>query len=334
MLTRLQRWTCALAAGLMLSWSVPAAAATPDKLLPGDTFMVLNVDVQQLVASDVAKKYALEEIRSAIKKNVQASEILNVLNFDPLKDLNSITLAVGGNLPVPGGPGGDVVPDALAIVRGKFDLERVHGALAEVAKNMPGMLAVSEHGKFKVYETKEGPTPAYVAFLDGQTLVGSPKKSLVTDALDRSQRGSSAVKKEMAAALEKADAKQTMWLAMNFPESIKELMKAQPQSAAMADKLESMTAGVTVRDNVIAEIGIHTNDADIAKKLAAGVEQGKQALGFLALQNKEIAPIVMDVIPTIKATSQNTSVVIKAELSPATIEKLVKAAKEQNKTDK
>ncbi len=333
MLTRSHR--CALLAGLaVVLLAAPAPAAQPDKLFPDDTFMVMSIDIQQLVASDVVKKYALEQIRSGIKKNTQAVEILNLLNFDPLKDLTSVTVAMGGNLPLPPNVGGtgDAVPDVVGVIRGKFDLERVHGVLAEVAKNTPDKVAISEHGKFKIYETKEGPTPAYVAFVDGKTIVVSPKKALVTGALDRSQgKSTSQLKKEMTAALEKADGKQTMWLAMNFPASLKELMKVQPQAGPIVDKMESMTAGFTVRDNVAAEIGIHLNDAAMAKQLAAGVDQGKQMLGLIALQNKELAPIVMDIIPTIKATTVDASVVIKAELTSATIEKLVKAAKEQNK---
>ncbi len=330
MLTRSHRWTLALLTGVCLAVAaVPAPAAQPDKLLPDDTFMVLNIDVRQLISSDVVKKHALEDFRAALKKNAQASEILSVLNFDPEKDLHSITLAVGGGVPL--GPGGPM-PDALGVIRGKFDLERVHGVLAELVKNKADKVSVSEYGKFKVYEAREGPTPTYVAFADGQTIIVSPKKSLVTDALDRSQgKSTGKLKSAMASALEKADAKQTVWVALNFPTEIKDLIKAQPQAAPIAEKLDSLTAGITVRDNIAAQIGIHLSDAAMAKQLAAGVDQAKQFLGLAAFQNKELGPLVVDIIPTIKATTQDSSVVITAELSPAIIDKLVKAAKEQNK---
>src|SRR5262245_50998705 len=98
------RWLlpCALAA-----LALPARAAEVDKYLPNDTQGVLSVNVRQLLDSSLIKKHGLEQIRAGLENNQKAQDLLKSLDFDPLKDIGSITAA---------GPGGDDPDKGLVIL--------------------------------------------------------------------------------------------------------------------------------------------------------------------------------------------------------------------------
>ena len=56
----------ALAAGL----TAPTRAAEPDKLLPATTDSVVQVNIRQVLDSDIAKKYALEQLKQGARVRV------------------------------------------------------------------------------------------------------------------------------------------------------------------------------------------------------------------------------------------------------------------------
>ena len=109
--------------GLSLA-AAPGQAAEPDRYLPKDAKFVVAVNVRQVIDTPLFKKYALDQIKSGIKKNDDLRKLLEVLGFDPLKDVRSVVVA---------GPG---VPEkVLLITRGSFDLEKIEAVTDEVAKN-------------------------------------------------------------------------------------------------------------------------------------------------------------------------------------------------------
>ena len=239
--------------GLLTAWIVqPVSAADRDQLLPAATDAVLTVNVKSLLSSDVVKKYAEKQIRQDIDKNIGLAITLKAFEFDPFTDLHSITVAVGVTKPDK--------PDVLVIVRGKFDLERLQGVLDQLAKSAPDKGGVSEHGKFKIYQSKEGEQPGYGCVIDAQTLVLSQNKALVEKAIDQSQdKEKVKLKKELQTLLEKVDGKQTAWLVVAGTEPVKEAVRQNPDGKAIADKLEGAVAGLTVKDGLRLELTLVTS---------------------------------------------------------------------------
>src|SRR5206468_1258592 len=107
----------ALAAGLA---AAPARAAEADKYLPSDTEAVVGINVRQLLDAPLVKKYALEQIKDALKKNAEVTTALQAMNLDPFKDVNSVVIAVSDK--VAQGQG-------LAIVHGNFDVSKITSTL-------------------------------------------------------------------------------------------------------------------------------------------------------------------------------------------------------------
>src|SRR5437762_386637 len=121
-----------LLSGLALAFAAPTRAAEFDQYLPNDTAVVVSVNVEQLLNSPLGKKYLRAALEQAIKDNPQAQEILKALNFDPLKDLTRLTVAATGT----------EQDNALAILNGQFDREKVESTLAKVAADQPDKLKI------------------------------------------------------------------------------------------------------------------------------------------------------------------------------------------------
>jgi hypothetical protein len=319
-----------LAVGLVLAWSsANGVAASPDKYLPDNAEMVVSIDLRALLDSAAVKKLAQKEIDEILDK-AEVANVLKLIGLDPRKDISNLTLCVGKIEVDIGGGQPDGKAEILGIVRGKYQPEKLHAALAEFAKNDPNKLSVSDHGGMKVYEGKEGNRPMFAAVLDGQTIVVSDKKSNVTDAIDRSKgKGQAKLSKEFAAVLEKADSKKTIWMATIVPAAIKDLAKLAPQGGDIVEKVEGVTLGTSISEGIKAELKIHTNDDEAADRIRQGVEQGKGLLAVGLLQNKDVGPLLMPVVNGIKVgENKGKTVSIIAEVDGGTLEKLVNKAKE------
>lgn len=310
-----------LAVGLLLSFAVPASAATPDKLLPADSDVVIQVNVKPLLDSGVVKKHALEEIKTAIKDNAKAGEILRQLNFDPLKDVTAVTMSMSLS--------NAKQPDFLGILRGTFDVDKIH---AELAKHTD-KVASSEYGSLKVYENKEAGQSGYVSVLDKGTVVVSNKKTYVHNAIDHAKAsGASNLKKELQSALEQTDDKQTIWMAVGMTDTLKKLAQAAGQGAPGIEALEGMTLGLVVKDDVSLEFNLLARNADEAKQMAPlleqGLDQGKAMVPFLTRGDKALADVITDILATTKVSADGKKVKTRSNISSENVEKLVKKAKE------
>lgn len=331
MLANLKKLPLLLGALLVLggNWS-SALAAAPDRLLPDGTEVVLNINLKNLLESEAVKKHALEEIKAALKMN-QISDILGQLNLDPLKDLHSMTVALGkikidpaGGIPQPEG-------DIFVILRGNFDLDKIHGTLADFARNTPGVLAIAEHAKIKVYEVKEAGEPMYAAFLAKDLMIAANKRGELIAAIDRSKGVKAArLSKEILTALGRTDDKHAIWMAVAMPDNLKALLKNAPMGAEIADKLEGLSLGATVKDDVKAQLEIHTTDKDTAARVRTAVDQGKALLTLAALEHKDLGPLLSDILSAVKIGNKDKAVTVRVEVDAETIDRLVKKLKELN----
>src|SRR5207302_9024284 len=130
-------------------------AAEFDQFLPDDTAVVVSVNVEQLLNSPLGKKYIRAALEQGIKDNPQAQEMLKAFNFDPLKDLTRLTVAATGT----------DQDNALAILNGKFDREKVESTLAKVAADQPDKVKIHKADSTIVYEMiNDEKKPSFAGF--------------------------------------------------------------------------------------------------------------------------------------------------------------------------
>jgi hypothetical protein len=325
-----RRWLlpCALVAV-----ALPARAAEVDKFLPNDTEAVITLNVRQVLDSPLVKKYGEEEIKKALNKDEKAKKILAALGLDPLKDINSVTIAVATLAP------GQGLNKGLLIVHGKFDTDKFRAKAEEVVKEQGDALKVHKVGGYTIYETKpakEKGTPGgldamFVGLVSSNTLVAGGTQDAVVEALDKDAgKKKSGVNKELQGLLEKADAKQSLWAVTPASALRKSPLGKQDDAKAFLAKCESISLGVTVADDVKAQLLFAATNATAAKDLTAklndGLEQAKQIVGFLVTNNKDVAPVV-DFLDTVKVAAQGNAVTVKGEFDKDAIEKSIKKEK-------
>jgi Protein of unknown function (DUF3352) len=315
---------------LLFAWSAaPVVAATPGKYLPDNTEVVFSVDIHALLESGAVKRNFEKELTDALSK-AEVAQILQLIGLDPRKDIGNLTMCFG-KIEAQLGGGAQPKGEVLGIVHGKFSAEKIHSVLAQ-AINSDKKLGVSEHNGVKVYEMKDNDKTVYAALVDEETIVGSDKKSNVTDAIDKSKgKSSGKVSKEFAAILDKADSKKTVWAAMVVPGALKDLAKLDPRAGNIVDKTEGLTFGISVADGIKSEIKIYTTDEGVAGEVRQGLEAGKGYLGVGVLSLKEYSGLLLPVINNIKIADEKGKVAsVSVEVDAATIEKLAKKVKGSN----
>src|SRR5262249_46222626 len=127
---------CVVASMTALVWfllSARSQAAEVDRFLPGDTEIIVHVNLRQALGSDLVKKYALEQIKTPLKQSAELQAVLTAAGVDPIKDITSLTLAAPGKINADSG---------LVIVRGNFDADKFHKAAADFADKNPESLRI------------------------------------------------------------------------------------------------------------------------------------------------------------------------------------------------
>lgn len=317
---------CVLA--LMGCWclsAAPAMAGVSDKLLPDETEMVVGVNVRSMLDSEVIKKNVLEDLKKQIKEG-PASELLGRFGLDPLKDIDSVIIAIGA-IKVDaeaGRPRGEA--NNLMLLKGRYDHEKIKSALEELQKETPDAVKTSEHAKVVIYETKQGERPFFAAFLDKGLLAASDSKDYIVEAIDKHQgtKKTQLKSKDVAAAITRADEKQTIWMAMSMPEAVKELMKNAPQGAELSDKLEAMTLAVTMKDNILIQYDMHCTDKSGVDEVKKVVETTKANLENFAGLFEGIGPTLKEILTEVRISSKDKVVTIRLEMNPELAEKFFK----------
>jgi hypothetical protein len=300
------------AAGAILVLA-PAAVrgAEADRLLPADTTAVLTVNVRTLLVSGVVQKHGLELIKGALKHNAQVDKLLAAAGVDPLEDITSVVVAAPGAAP----------KKIVAIIRGKFDPDKVHKAAGDFAAKNPAELVVHKDGDLRVYESKQGANAIFAALVDRETLVASPTQALVTAAAGQKD---ARVSTELRSALGAVNDKQGMWLAAVLPAELKKMIARNPQAGDLADKVRSLTGGVTLDSGLQAAFQVVTTDAEAADNLAKLLDGGKGFAALLASGNPQFGKFLTDVIEAIEINADKTTVKIGLKVTAEQFEKGLK----------
>jgi len=299
-----------LGLALVLS-AAPARAAEPSKYVPADAEMVLHVNIQQLLNSQLGKKFALPPIQDFLKGNKEAQQLLTVLGLDPLKDITTLTVSNAGQT-------GDKAQVAL---RGKFNLDKIHTTAQKVAEDKKDAFKISKVGGKPLYEADQQGKTVYGGFADEGTLVISLSRDYVADALNGK---TGKLNKGLEDAITLVDGKQSIWAVSVVTDELKKQASVQPQAEAVVKKLKAVGAGINVTDAVGVVLKIRTTDAKSAADLGKAVNDAKGLLAVVGQMNEELAPFVNEIVKTLKIKTQRSDVSVEFKLSEELVEKAIK----------
>jgi hypothetical protein len=308
--------------GLAALLAAPLSAAEVDRFLPKDTEVLLSFNFRQLLDSPLLKdKHGA--IRDALQNNDQVADVLKDLGLDPLKDIDSLTVAA---------PGAGDQDQGLMILRGRFNVAKLKARAETEAKNNEEVLKIHKvpdgaGGQFLLYEVNvpNSPQPVFVAVANEKTIVASPGKDYVIDALKTKPGAKPALKsKEFQALLQKIDGKQTL-TAVALSKALKKGQAAElPGVKDALDMFEAVAGGITIADDVKLEVGLSTKNADDADTLKKNITDGLNlALAGLALAGKpELAP-ALDFLKSIKVATKESTVLIRGQIAFEDVQKLI-----------
>jgi hypothetical protein len=329
---------CLLAVGLV---AAPARAADYEKYLLDDTDALLTVNVKQALESPAYVKELKKQAEGLLKME-QAQQILKDTGFDPLKDLDRVTFAMGhsshrteqknNSFRTQTGP--------LIILEGRFDADKLNSRAEALAKDFP-FLKSEKIGKTTVWEIAAGGDTLYLAAIDKTTVIGTPFKDHMTDALDKAagKKKTQLKSKAMTALLAKMDAKATAtWAASGEMISDthvqavnmngQEVRKVEYKTLA-DNGIESILGSLKVGDDLKGETTLIAKDADKAKEMTSAIEgglkQGIERVSKVAEEHKELVPLV-DAMKSIKVTNKDKTITFQAQGSAKAIEAFVLAS--------
>jgi hypothetical protein len=337
---------------LTLLLSAPLGrAADIDPYLPEDTESVLNVNVRQILDSDLIKKNVLELAQEALRGNDEVQDVLKDLGFDPFTDLERIIVAA---------PGGTDKDRGLVIVHGRFDVAKFKAKAEKVAKDDEDHLKIHRilGGKHLLYEVTvpERDESLYVALPSRDTLLVSPGKDYIIDALKKlgkedkpaakgketrsSDSGKSAgvlpldkpalKNKKFQELLEKLDTRQSVSLAVvKTPGLTKALEDAPGDIKAMLDAIQALGGGLTISDEVKLNLVATTKTAKKANELRESAKAGLDLVlaGLSAFAQANPTPeleLAGDIIKTVRIKNNGSTVVITGRITSDVIEDAIK----------
>jgi len=292
-------------------WGLPALlvaglstqAAEADRYLPADTEQVVVFNVKQIDAP-LFKKYVLPDVQKNLKANRDYKQLQEATGLDVFKDVDSVVIANSGT----------TGKKALLIVRGQFNQDKIHETVAAVAKNEKEKVKITKAGERNLYEAtgKDGQT-VFATFIDNGTIVASPDRDMVTAAADG--KGGK-ISKDLVAALETADAKQSIWMAGLVPaEATRALGQDEKGPAQAMKKIKSGSAGITVTKSISVSGLVSTGEADAARAVAKEVDGAKNLLTFFAATNEQVKPFAEEVLRTLKIKTNKGDVTVSFSLS-------------------
>lgn len=323
-----------LGLGLIVALTVnPARAAELDPYLPADTEVVNIINIRQILSSALIKQVGVDNIKALMGQSEELTAILKELGLDPFKDIDKIVSA---------SPGSGEQDKGLMIVRGRFDVEKWKARAKKEAKDNKDVVKTHKvkdglGGEYEIFEVAlaealpqvPGGLSLFIGFASKNVILGSASKDYLIDGLKIKDDATKATlkNKDFADMLSKLDDKQSLAIAMIGDVLTKGQLAQAPD--VVKDILKTVTAasgGFTVTDGVKVEFAVNTKEAGDAKKIKETISDGlNTAIGFAALaamQQKELQ-VAVDFLKSVKVTSRDKAVSLKAELTGDDLGKLI-----------
>ena len=313
-----------LAAGLAVNG---ARAAEPDKLLPAEADTVVCVNVKQLLDSDIAKKYALEQIKQVLEGK-DAQKFLGDLGLDPLKDIDKVV--VGAEVK------GRNDMKFLMIVHGSFKPDQLYKAAESQSKKEPDKFAMVKDGDTVIFKftPENGQPPVYGTVVNEKTVIAGSDKKMIATALKASESAKkAAIKQELHDLVKKVDEKSSVYAVgivkgkfeeLQLPRNdfidLSKLQKALPLT-------NSVAVSVKVAADVNVEVTLGMKDADAADEMRVALDEALKvvkALAPLAGAGDPRAKPLGDVLNTIRTSAKEKDVVVTGKVTGANIGRMMR----------
>lgn len=328
---------CAL--GILAGGSAAQAQAnkfSAGKYLPNDTELVATVNLQQILQSDVAKsnKFLIDLIKSKVNDSLEDKGLdkwLSKAGFDLFRDLSRVTL-------VPDSNGAANFSDALRLIilEGKFDADKIEEAALAAKKEAGGGLKIIMISGVKAFEiSPQDEKSIYAGILNKKTMIICANKKDFEEAVARangdkkpnfkSEGFSNAYKmltgKESIAIVATSD------IMSKFSENNPNAGNPQAKGALdQLKKMDAMSMAITIQKDIDFQVGVNAKDEKTAKDFAAasnfGLGMAKAKLKEQVENNAQLAPF-LDVVNSIRATTEGTSLLIRGQISEEALGKLL-----------
>ncbi|MCI0682685.1 MAG: hypothetical protein L0Y71_11320 [Gemmataceae bacterium] len=302
----------------------PARAVDP-KLLPGDTELLLSLNVKQILDSPLAKQYKelIDQARGALEGQIQnnpAAKYLDKAGLDLFRDVHSVAAASNGS---------KEQEAIFIVVDGTFNPAKIVATAQEIARDNAEVLKVTKLGNVDVFEiTPPGDKRMYAALINDKTLVACATHAALKDAVNGSARK---MKEGFKSLLKTTSAKQSFSFVATGSALAKLIQDAPVPNAEMAvamfQDLDGLSIAITLNKDIQFQIGMNCKDEETTKKAVAMGNFGLLTVRTLAAQKAkekaELQPLV-DVAKTLRITSEGNNVVLRGDISLENLEKLIK----------
>jgi hypothetical protein len=123
------------------------------------------------------------------------------------------------------------------------------------------------------------------------------------------------------------EVRQSLWLALPGGTLAKAEFGQDEHAKKTLEKIDALTVGLSLADDIQAHITITAKSAEAAGELAKvikeGLEQAKGLVTVLAGSQKELAPVA-DILGAITTSTEGNAIVLKGGVSAETLEKSLK----------
>lgn len=275
------------------------------KWLLDNAEVVFKLNIKQMMESKLMKDRGIKEMRKMIEGNAKAKEILDSMGLDPVKDFDAVLASAAGTS----------ASDAKALIAivGKFDRPKVEKAMSQSDK-----IKSSKEGNTTVFEFEMQGQSLYGAFANDNTMVMTQDKEATLNAVKNGGKKTAEMSKGMKSALARFSGQESMAMAMVVSEELRKMLQMAPRGGEAASKLQTIMAGITVTENVDFNIRGITGDAKAAGTLAKLIDGLKAAAG---LAGDDVPKQLIDLLDSVKVTSDKESVKIDLKISKEVIEK-------------
>lgn len=303
----------------------PTTRAAIDLHTPTDTQVYIAIDVRQAFDSEFFRDNLLDPARDLLAQLPGVNETLKELRLDPFKDVDRLVLAS------PGTQGND---RGLVVAYGRFDVDKFKTRVERLKKDNDDSVTLHEVPlgggvKHAVYEVAIPgmESGAFVALKDGKTLLVSPGKDYVVDALKaaRLKTKPTLKNKEMQTLIESLEAaKQVLTVALpgSALTAVDDLV---PGGGAALKGIAAIGGGATFGKELRFDLAItchsEENAMEIRSKLDKGVKLATAALALLGEEKKELS-LLFELVKSIRTIGKGKAVGVSARVTAETLQDL------------
>jgi hypothetical protein len=305
---------------------LPTPRPDLSRFLLDDTDFVLVVNVKQILASPAFTKVYQKQVEELLQ-SAAVKPWLKGTGFDPLKDVERLIMAMGRSCH-PSDTADDAGP--LVFVQGRFDPDKLHAKVAELAESVPGGLQTHTFDGIKAYELKVRAAPSGIGcLLDRHTLLlGPPRKELIADAAAR-YAGKKKVElkhKALKPLLDKMNAEDSVSF-VGLGEMVTGTTVTVRNDGMKTTRtvtvhtlgeqgIDSLQGSVTIRDDAKGRVTLTAKSEEQGKKLTKemndGLAMARAELQRAVEKEPQLAP-VLPVLQSVRITGKGRTITLEGQ---------------------